>query len=875
MAGVNLGSAYGRIDIDSSGALGAIGQVSKGLLGLGGGGGAFGIAAAGALGLGAALTAGVAIPAAGAALGLGSFISSSVGLASELEAQLDGVQAVMGNTNEDIANLKTLITDLGVDPKLKVSSLEAAAAIEMLGRNGLDTQEILDGAARSTVLLSNATGGEFAQSADIMTDAMALFKIEAADTIGAVDGITSVVTNSKFSINDYALALAQGGGVAAVSGVEFADFNTTIAGIAPLFASGSDAGTSFKVFLQSLVGKSGPAKDAMMELGLITEDGANQFFTATGEMKSMTEISSILGDALAGLSEEEKNAALSTIFGTDAMRAAAGIAELGRDSTEGYANAFEELQAAMSETDATAAAATRMDNLAGSIEILQGIIETLKIRVGDEFIPIVKDGVDRLAGFLSDNQDNIVQFFAAIADWIGAMGERAGPVLDELIPALGELGRIFLGIGADIYDTTEGIELFLLALGFSPETVSSITEVLLSIETGLQTFTANLPGYIASVSEFVSGLLTTFQEGGFAGLAEYVWSWVAGAQESGPEMMTGLINFISNFLLEQWPAISAALATWKDKFFDWVMGEGGVISRVGEVLSGFAAAMLLWSQDPATQATMSQIGLGLADGLIGALQTLSEDQARIGLITAALFTMMGAVGVLALETFMNVGQSLAGGFISGIVAWVTGGEPSTQLSTVIGEMWNGVMQTIISTIMPAAAVAFAVGQFNEIRTEIGAVDWLGIGTSMIDGMIEGVTGGAGRLATAVYDAAQAAWDAATDFWEIGSPSRRMAGMYENVMMGGVQGIEAGSGSLVDASMAAAVAAGDAAALQAPSGGGASPTQIAEALAGLGGGETQLTVNFSGGNGGPANETEAENSAFLISNAMKRRGLVPG
>ena len=31
-------------------------------------------------------------------------------------------------------------------------------------------------------------------------------------------------------------------------------------------------------------------------------------------------------------------------------------------------------------------------DLAGSIEILQGIIETLKIRVGDEFIPIVDEG---------------------------------------------------------------------------------------------------------------------------------------------------------------------------------------------------------------------------------------------------------------------------------------------------------------------------------------------------------------------------------------------------------------------------------------------------------------------------------------------------
>lgn len=865
-AGVNLGSAYGKIDIDSSGALGAIGKVSKGLLGLGGGGGAFGIAAAGAVGLGAALTAGIALPAAGVGLALGGIISSSVKVATTLEEQMSNIQAVMGASNEEIAKLDELITNLGVDPNLKVSSLEAAEAIEMLGRNGLDVTQILDGAAKSTVLLANATKAEFGTAADIMTDAMAVFGIAAEDTMAAVDGIAGVVVNSKFDINDYALALAQGGGVAATVGVGFDDFNASIAALSARFSSGSDAGTSFKVMLQRLVPQSKPARAAMEELGIITEDGANRFFDAEGNMRSMSEVVAILEESFSGLSDEQRNTALSTIFGTDAMRAAAGLAEIGAEK-------FGELQAAMGETDAAAMAAIQMENLAGAMEIFDGVVETIRKRIGDEFLPLLEKGYRQAAQFLTDNADSIVAFFGRIADGAEYLAGVAKPALDNLLPALNSL--LNLVTGAATFSDYDNLLQFFTSLGLSADSAGAVIVAIARVREGIEGFVAGLPAAIASVSEFVSGLIESFQNGGLAGVAEYIWSWVDGAIADGPGLLTNLINFISDFLLEQWPAISAALATWKDKFFDWVVGEGGVISRVGEVLTGFAAAMLLWSQDPATQATMSQIGLGLADGLIGALQTLSEDQARIGLITAALFTMMGAVGLLALETFLNVGQSLAGGFVSGIVAWVTGGEPSSQLATVIGEMWQGVMQTIISTIMPAAALAFAVEQFNDIRDRVSEMDWLGIGTSLIDGMIEGVTGGAGRLATAVYDAAQAAWDAATEFWDMGSPSKRMAGMYEDVMAGGVQGIEAGSGSLVDASTAAAVAAGDAAALQAPTGGGASPTQIAEALAGLGGGETQLTVNFSGGNGGPTNETEAENSAFLISNAMKRRGLVPG
>src|SRR5690606_22210013 len=236
-----------------------------------------------------------------------------------------------------------------------------AGAIEMLAKNGLNLDQIMQGAARSTVLLANSTGADFATAADIATDVMAQFGYGAEQMSAVVDGITGVTQASKFSIDDYRLALAQAGGVASSVGVDFDDFNATIAAISPLFAGGSDAGTSFKVFLQRLVPQSDKAKDTMAELGLIINDwgamakylsevlgrdvepslkgvfqafqetkvGAeaaakgekalgdafnllrvqferNQFFDdQTGQMKSMAEIAGILETAFADLSEEQ------------------------------------------------------------------------------------------------------------------------------------------------------------------------------------------------------------------------------------------------------------------------------------------------------------------------------------------------------------------------------------------------------------------------------------------------------------------------------------------------------------------------------------------------------------------------------------------
>jgi TP901 family phage tail tape measure protein len=181
-----------------------------------------------------------------ALLGVGAVVAGSLTavavsgtrMAMDLEEQMSAVKAVMGATDEQIVMLKDHILELGMNPELKVTTMEAAEAIEMLGRNGLDTQQILDGAAESTVMLANATGGTFAQSADIATDIMALFNIEAANMEAAVDGVTAVVNNSKWSIDDYEYALAAAGGVAAASGVEFDDMNTSIAAIAPFFNSG-------------------------------------------------------------------------------------------------------------------------------------------------------------------------------------------------------------------------------------------------------------------------------------------------------------------------------------------------------------------------------------------------------------------------------------------------------------------------------------------------------------------------------------------------------------------------------------------------------------------------------------------------------------
>ena len=136
---------------------------------------------------------------------------------------------------------------------------------------------------------------------------MNIFGIQAEDMKNVVNQITGVANASKLSVEDYALAIAQGGGIAKQSGVPFEEFNSVLAATANYFKGGSDQGTSFKTFMQSLAPTAAPAIAAMEEIGFSAYD-------ATGNLLPMRDIAQRLQESLKGLSDEAKNQVLKTIF---------------------------------------------------------------------------------------------------------------------------------------------------------------------------------------------------------------------------------------------------------------------------------------------------------------------------------------------------------------------------------------------------------------------------------------------------------------------------------------------------------------------------------------------------------------------------------
>lgn len=242
-----------------------------------------------------------------AAAALTKLTVNSIKEAAELEQQIANIASTMNMTTKEAGFLNDVIIDLGLDPQLRVTTFEAAEAMDLLAKNGIfaglsiqQMETTAREAGKAVVLLANATGADFGQAANIATDAMVLFNRNSGDLVDIVSNITGVTTNSKFTINDYEVALRNGGAAAAIAGVSLEEFNTIVAASAEELGTGMKAGTGILNFMNRLTPNTEKATNAMKDLGIVTADGTNRFFDANGELKSMAEVSAILNQALFG-----------------------------------------------------------------------------------------------------------------------------------------------------------------------------------------------------------------------------------------------------------------------------------------------------------------------------------------------------------------------------------------------------------------------------------------------------------------------------------------------------------------------------------------------------------------------------------------------
>lgn len=375
-----------------------------------------------------------------AAIGAGAVaagLTASVKAAAGFEQQISAIGAVANLTAEQMKAVSDIALQIGKDTKF--GAAEAAAGIEELVKAGVSMDDVMAGAARSTADLAAATGTDLKTAAEVASNAMNVFNKSGADMAEIANTITGATNASAIDINDFRLSLAAAGAVAASVGISFEDLSTGIALMGNAGIKGSDAGTSLKTMLLNLQPSTKAQVAAFRELGIITADGANQFFTAEGKAKSLADIAGVLQEATRDMTDQQKLATLEVMFGTDAIRAATILTKAG-------AAGFTDLGAKMAGMDAGEQGRRRIDNLAGSMEQLKGTIETTAITIGLRFTPILKRLVDQINAGLG-------RALPQIERW----ADRAAAGLDRLIervtlsaPRIVALGSAVLAFGQSL-----------------------------------------------------------------------------------------------------------------------------------------------------------------------------------------------------------------------------------------------------------------------------------------------------------------------------------------------------------------------------------------------------------------------------------------
>jgi TP901 family phage tail tape measure protein len=354
----------------------------------------------------------------------------------DFEQGIANAGAVAGASKGDLDRMTEAALEIGRSTRF--SAVEATGAFEEMAAAGISVADIIDGAAEAAASLAAAGGVSLPMAADVMSTAMAVWGLNTDQAAEAANRLAGAANVSRFGVEDMALAVAQGGGAAAAAGVEFGDFTTAVAAIAPSFSSGSDAGTSFKTFLTRLNPESEKAREKLGELGIITEEGGNKFFDAAGNMKSMGEIAQILNDTLGPLTEEQRLQNLQVIFGTDAMRAAAGMMQITEEE-------FDRMSRTMKNTDASEVAAARMDTLGGRVAFLQSTLETMAIDIGIKVAPALKTFVDGLISVLEvlDSMPDSTKNLLLIGTSVSGAALVAVPAFLKMVGGLKDLVKWF------------------------------------------------------------------------------------------------------------------------------------------------------------------------------------------------------------------------------------------------------------------------------------------------------------------------------------------------------------------------------------------------------------------------------------------------
>lgn len=544
-------------------------------------------------------------------------LGGMVKIGSDFEAQMSRVKAISGATEEEFDKLKKQAMDLGKETAF--SSSEAAQGMENLAAAGFSVNETME-AMPGLLNLAAASGEDLSVASDIAAAAVRGFGLEASETAHVADVLAANANKTNSSVTETGEALKYIAPFANAAGISLEETAAAIGIMANAGIQGSQAGTTLRGALSRL---SRPTDDM---IGVMDELGIS-FYDTNGKMKPLSEQVKMLEQAMSGLTDEQRNNYLVTLYGQESLSGMLALINEGSGELSNLTEEFKNADGAAKET-----AETMQDNLKGSIEQLGGSIETLGITIFDslseplkdttnEVTDIInnmidafeKDGFEGLATAFADGFTNILMMLVEkapefinvavliIQSLITGFQENQEVILNSAFQIINLLINGLVSMLPQILDM--GMQLIIqLMLGLAqqaPELVPQIVEIIIKM---LEVFNENFDKFILAGVQLILGLIE--------GLIKSIPTIV----KNLPTILLAILNFFTASKL-----VSAGVTLLKGLGSGLIKGIPNLIKNIPKIITN-----MVTSFKKNGISAFKDIGKNLMNGLWNGLKSAWE-----------------------------------------------------------------------------------------------------------------------------------------------------------------------------------------------------------------------------------------------------------